>query len=199
MIYYRCFIYCTLHHMLHMCPTLRRTCAQYPIYYTCILRMCYTPSYMCPISHILHMYDCILQRYIYYTHTHTCMTVWYVAHHIAYCTWLDMYCSCIYMLHMYTCAAPVLCTASYMTHYSMYSTCMIVWCITDVSHITHVSYISHYSMCCTCMIMCCTYASCTASYMTHYIIYCTCMIWSKETPPPGGVSYLLCPLIKNRE
>jgi len=24
-------------------------------------------------------------------------------------------------------------------------------------------------------------------------------LWSTETPPPGGVSYLLCSLIKNRE
>ena len=24
------------------------------------------------------------------------------------------------------------------------------------------------------------------------------IFWSKETPPPGGVSYLLCSLIKNR-
>ena len=39
-------------------------------------------------------------------------------------------------------------------------------------------------------------------YVHHYILYTqhtdTQSHWSKETPPPGGVSYLLCSLIKNR-
>ena len=127
------------------------------------------------IIHVWHMW-------ISFHRCMSCLMYMYTVHVCVSCTWDTTYMyekifthTCTVKRHMWhTCTVNV-------TYMTLYSTCM--------SHLqeSHV-YVTLYSTC-----------ICDSMWLCTRVTYtCTVKSWSKETPPPGGVSYLLCSLIKNR-